>query len=199
MNKQRKADFAKSFDTYQDAVEMACEAVNQELVKLGYEGKILEVAREIALFNVLGAMKGSTDIWATLLRSDLAYEIYRDFDSPGNSLNVFSNKGIKLIADAVIKEWNKSEIGDSDQIESDLNVNGLGHAQYDGIYRNWKKAGHLCPFEYCIKNFPPKEDSKTTCLKFNYECPGEIPTKDQNLNGECGASVPLLMPHQSQK
>ena len=191
MDEERLSKFADSFMTHQEFVEMACKKVQQELGFQGYKGKILEAAGEIALFNVLGAVKGSTDIWTTLLKSDLAYEIEKAFDYPTSTLNVFSSIGTKVIADVIVEEWNESKNGNPEQIESDIKFNGLGHAPFNGIYINWEEAGHICPFEYCIKNFPLKEDSEITCYMFKNECPGKIKKPYQNLKGQCTASVSL--------
>lgn len=120
MNEKRKLELAESFVIEQSLVEIAYEKVHQELVNYGCEGKELEAAREIALFNVLGALDCKTDIWSTLLRSDIAHEIYRNFDSPDRSLDVFHRENTKRISDEVTIKWHESEMRSIEKIKSDI-------------------------------------------------------------------------------
>lgn len=186
MNEKRVLEFVENFEIDESFVEMAYEKVYHKLEHLGYTGEELRVSTELTIFNIFGFINCRTDIFTVILRAPLAFELFQAFNPHDNGkfFDVFNYKDIRNMADDLMEERHKMKIEDIEKIESDIEEHGLGHAPYGGLYDKWEEAGHTCPFEYCIKTFPLEEGSETKCHIFGHDCPGEIKTKNQNLESE---------------
>lgn len=181
MDKERIIEFGEICCAHESLVELAYERVYQSLADIGHKGEELEASAEMALFNVLGSISGSTDIWSVLIRGNLAVELCEKFEPLSDYVEDFNCEDIDEMADEILEEWygiKNSE--NTEQIEADIREYGLGYAPYAGPYENWEEAKHACPFEYCIETFPLNEDSEISCQIFAHICPGEIKIDDQN-------------------
>ena len=105
MDEKRKAIFVDNFSLPEGLVQITYDKIRQELEKLAYEGEDIELHAEMPLFNVLGVISNKTDVWTTVLRSDLACEVSQKFKPFTDRNNEFNKDKIEEIAFEIEERW----------------------------------------------------------------------------------------------